>query len=141
MLYGSVVSFPGQLPAMREHATTDISPLSSSLLSSWWSLIPHGILNVKAQCVRYEKLVYPEASIQEIVVWRLPSYTHERPHGYKYRLNYCLSDGTTLVRYDNRAGKADHKHIGGIQLPYEYKSLDELIRDFNHDVQRARKGL
>jgi hypothetical protein len=59
-------------------------------------------------------------SILEIIIWKLPTPTAERPHGYKYRLNYSLPDGTTLLRYDNELGKGDHLHIKGKEYPYKF---------------------
>lgn len=70
----------------------------------------------------------------DIIIWKLPQATNERPHGLKYRLNYSLRDGSTLVRYDNETGKADHKHIGGKQLPYMFTSIQQLFADFKADV-------
>ena len=47
----------------------------------------------------------------EMVVWVLTRPSAERPHGLKYRL-YCGRGGRCLVRYDNEAGKGDHRHHG-----------------------------
>lgn len=70
----------------------------------------------------------------DIVIWKLPNSTAERPHGFKYRLNYSSTNGETIVRFDNRSGKADHKHIRDKQLPYEFKSVEQLFIDFEVDV-------
>lgn len=58
------------------------------------------------------KIKLPDGSFVSVVIWELPEATDERPHGLKYRLNYCSADGATLVRYDNERGKGDHKHVG-----------------------------
>lgn len=79
----------------------------------------------------------PDGSTVFIVIWKLPHPTKERPHGYKYRLNYSLGDGTVLVRYDNKLGKGDHKHIGTDQIPYSFIDLDKLLEDFWNDVKTA----
>ena len=94
---------------------------------------------MKARLLRQKKVIYPDLCFADIIVWQLPKTTLERPHGYKYRLNYCTADGTTLVRYDNEIGKAGHKHIGGVELPYKFQSLEKLFRDFYKDVGRARR--
>jgi hypothetical protein len=70
----------------------------------------------------------------EWTIWKLPIKTLERPHGYKYRLNYCLADGTTIVRYDNKLGKGDHKHIKHLELPYKFETPDKLVADFKRDI-------
>ncbi len=56
------------------------------------------------------KINFPDGSVISIIIWELPKATRERPHGYKYRLSYCTSNGATLLRYDNKLGKGDHKH-------------------------------
>lgn len=43
--------------------------------------------------------------IVEMVIWRLPHATADRPHGIKYRF-YCGRGGACLVRYDNGLAKA-----------------------------------
>jgi hypothetical protein len=47
----------------------------------------------------------------EMVIWRLPHATADRPHGIKYRF-YCGRGDECLVRYDNETGKGDHRHYG-----------------------------
>lgn len=90
---------------------------------------------MKAIAIRHRKYPLPDGSMVEIVVWQLPCPTPERPHGYKCRLNYSLPDGTTLVRFDNEAGKGDHKHIRGIEYPYRFETVDKLLTDFRKDIR------
>ena len=71
----------------------------------------------------------------EMVIWALPTPTTERPHGIKYRL-YCGRDGSCVVRYDNEAGKGDHRHYAENEEPYWFESLDKLIADFRNDCTR-----
>jgi hypothetical protein len=73
------------------------------------------------------------------VIWLLPQAETDRPHGYKYRLNYSRGDGTTVVRYDNERGKGDHKHIGEVETEYRFDSVEKLVRDFFADI-RAHGG-
>lgn len=81
-----------------------------------------------------QKIRLPDGSLVSVVIWELPESTGERPHGLKYRLNYCSSDGVTLVRYDNERGKGDHKHIGDKEEPYDFQDIDTLLNDFWRDV-------
>jgi hypothetical protein len=82
-----------------------------------------------------KKIKLPDGSLISIVVWVLPQASAERPHGIKYRLNYCSSDGSTLVRYDNEKGKGDHKHFSaGTEEPYKFESIDKLLDDFWRDI-------
>ena len=71
----------------------------------------------------------------EMVIWALPQPTVERPHGMKYRL-YCGRGHACLVRYDNEAGKGDHRHYGKREDAYQFESLDRLIEDFRADCTR-----
>ncbi len=81
-----------------------------------------------------QKIRLPDGSLISVVIWQLPEPTDERPHGLKYRLNYCTADGATLIRYDNERGKGDHKHTGDKQEPYTFKDIDTLLDDFWRDV-------
>jgi hypothetical protein len=89
----------------------------------------------KVELVEQRKETLSDGSIREVSIWKLSVPTPERAHGYKYRLQYCLLDGSTLVRYDNRTGKGDHKHLREKILPYKFVSVEQLIRDFNVDIK------
>jgi hypothetical protein len=81
--------------------------------------------------------VYADGAIREMVLWKLPQPTPERPHGFKYRLYYWLA-GRSMVRYDNETGKGDHRHVGGREEPYHFRSVEALVADFLRDVDQAR---
>lgn len=86
--------------------------------------------------------MYPDGAIKEMVLWRLPSGSVERPHGLKYRLYYGTADGRGLVRYDNEKGKGDHRHFLESEEKYLFKDVETLIADFQRDIEiiRGRKG-
>ncbi len=90
--------------------------------------------HTKAQQLHHSKTPISDGSIMEIVIWQLPYTTMERPHGLKYRLNYSLPNGKSLIRYDNELFKGDHKHINGIELSYVFKTIEELFADFFSDI-------
>jgi hypothetical protein len=71
----------------------------------------------------------------EMVIWALPGPSAERPHGLKYRL-YCGRGGRCIVRYDNEAGKGDHRHVGDREESYRFESLEKLIEHFREDCTR-----
>ena len=85
------------------------------------------------------KLTYPDGSVREMILWRLPTSTPDRPHGLKYRLYYGLADGTCLVRYDNESRKGDHRHYRGREQPYRFLSVEALVQNFVADVAKLRK--
>lgn len=43
-----------------------------------------------------------------------------------------------MLRYDNEAGKGDHKHVGGHEVPYRFVDLETLQADFWVDVESWR---
>ena len=71
----------------------------------------------------------------EMVVWKLPAPTDDRPHGLKYRL-YCGRGGRCVVRYDNETGKGDHRHYGRREEVYVFESVEKLVADFEADCER-----
>jgi hypothetical protein len=94
----------------------------------------------KATLHHHSKLTYPDGAVREMILWRLPKSSADRPHGLKYRLYYGLADGTCLVRYDNESGKGDHKHYRGREQPYPFLSVELLVRDFLADIAKLRKA-
>lgn len=44
-----------------------------------------------------------------------------------------------MLRYDNEAGKGDHRHVGSKEAPYVFGSVDELLDDFFADVARWKR--
>ena len=91
---------------------------------------------MKVQRIFYLKEVMFGGLI-EMVIWQLPEPTAERPHGLKYRLVYAV-DGERVVGYDNETGKGDHKHLGTLELPYQFLSAETLVADFYADVRRYK---
>ncbi len=89
----------------------------------------------RAILVLHEKVVRNDGTIVELVVWRLPRVTPDRPHALKYRL-YFGRGGKCLVRYDNESGKGDHRHVSCKETPYRFVSLAKLRRDFESDVRK-----
>jgi hypothetical protein len=78
--------------------------------------------------------------IRETVVWRLNKPVPGCRHMFKYRFYFGRDDGTCLVRYDNERSKGDHKHIGGTECPYIFRSLEAAFTDFNADINIILNG-
>jgi len=76
-----------------------------------------------------------DGSIVEIVVWELSEPLPPSRHRYKYRLYYGAA-GVSRVRYDNERGKGDHRHFGEEQQEYEFSTVEQLLEDFQSDVER-----
>lgn len=89
--------------------------------------------NMKAELVMDDRYVLEEGVVAELVVWQLPQPLPASTHTFKYRLAYIVQ-GECVVRYDNEAGKGDHKHVGGREFSYTFVSVEQLTVDFWADV-------
>lgn len=93
------------------------------------------ISNMKAIELICTRIVYSELAFAELVLWRLPKPLDGSLHEFKYRLAYVVR-GECVLRYDNEAGKGDHRHFGGKESDYVFTSPDQLIADFQNDIVR-----
>lgn len=82
-----------------------------------------------------DRIAYTDHAFAEIVVRQLPKPLPGSTHLYKYRLAFVV-DGTCLLRYDNEAGKGDHRHARGRESGYRFTSLDRLFADFEREARR-----
>jgi hypothetical protein len=71
----------------------------------------------------------------QMVVWQVPQPVSGSTHLFKYRLAYVVND-VCVLRYDNEAGKGDHRHWGDTQSVYTFSGIAALIDDFYADIQR-----
>lgn len=93
---------------------------------------------MKAELFFRQRLALDENSFAELVVWRLPRVLPGSRHRYKYSLAY-IEDGVCVIRYDNEAGKGDHRHVGKKEYDYSFVDTDQLMVDFWSDVDRWRR--
>jgi hypothetical protein len=89
---------------------------------------------MKASLIARTKEIRDDGSIVEIVIWELPEPLAPSVHAYKYRLFYG-SASEERVRYDNERGKGDHRHVGGREEAYVFTSIDQLLDDFERDIE------
>ena len=89
---------------------------------------------MKATLLLRDRVVILPTLFAELMVWRLPAPSRGSDHGFKYRLA-IVSEGVCVVRYDNEAGKGDHKHMGEIEAAYDFTGIDRLMTDFWDDVE------
>jgi hypothetical protein len=82
-----------------------------------------------------ERRYIEENQFVELVVWQLPQPVRGSNHTFKYRLAFVV-DGRCVLRYDNEAGKGDHRHIGRIETSYIFTTAEQLYADFMADVFR-----
>jgi hypothetical protein len=106
------------------------------MLESLTSVFTVGILsNVKATELLRRKIVYSENSFAELVLWRVPKPLPGSSHSFKYRLAYIVN-GECVLRFDNEAGKGDHRHVDGKEWTYAFVSPEKLISDFQRGIAR-----
>lgn len=92
---------------------------------------------MNAQLMLSERHAVSEDSFVEMVVWRLPAPLPGSSHDFKYRLALVVK-GVCVLRYDNEAGKGDHKHEGDEEHPYSFTSPRALLNYFWQDVDNWR---
>ncbi len=92
---------------------------------------------MKATLLLRERRVVSKDAFVELVVWQVPSPATGSAHTFKYRFAFVV-DGVCVLRYDNEAGKGDHKHVGEEQMPYVFTTPARLLEDFWNDVDRWR---
>lgn len=95
------------------------------------------IANMQARLITRFKNITPDGGVIELVVWRVPTPIPPTEHGYKYRAVYALN-GERVVGFDNERGKGDHCHLDGVELPYRFISVEQLVEDFIAAVTARR---
>lgn len=90
---------------------------------------------MKATELFRRRIVYAEDAFAEMVLWQLPQPLAGSKHAFKYRLAYVVN-GECVLRYDNEAGKGDHRHFGSRESRYAFSTPEKLIADFRRDIAR-----
>jgi hypothetical protein len=88
-----------------------------------------------ASALLLSRVVLGDHRFADIAIWQVPRPLRGSDHGYKYRLALVI-DRVCVLRYDNEAGKGDHKHIGSDEVPYSFTTVDQLVDDFWSDAAR-----
>ena len=91
---------------------------------------------MKAKALIDTRIVYAENAFAELVLWQLPHPLAGSTHRFKYRLAYVVA-GECVIRYDNEAGKGDHRHIGNRESSYAFVDVETLLGDFQRDIRKA----
>ncbi|MER0171627.1 MAG: hypothetical protein DU489_13700 [Nitrosomonas sp.] len=82
-----------------------------------------------------QRIVFSENQFAELVLWRLAQPVMESRYSFKYRLAYVVN-GKCVLRYDNEAGKGDHRHWDNQEIKYEFTTPEQLLADFQQDIER-----
>jgi hypothetical protein len=90
--------------------------------------------NVKATLLLRDRVVLSERAFADIRIWRVPSSVRGSAHDLKYSLALVV-DRICVLRYDNEAGKGDHRHtVEGGEEPYLFSGAEALVEDFWEEV-------
>ena len=95
------------------------------------------VSNMNAVVLLEERHDLAENRFVEMVVWQVPSPVSASLHLFKYRLAFVVN-GECVLRYDNEAGKGDHRHVGAVESPYTFTTPEQLYADFMADVTNWR---
>lgn len=91
-----------------------------------------------SEIVMFQRFDFPEDNtFIRIKVWKVDPKVKASRHNYKYSLVYVVN-GVCALRYDNEAGKGDHKHIGDAEYPVIFSTLEDLLSQFQTDVKVLR---
>lgn len=90
---------------------------------------------MEAQLLIRDRIEYADDAVAHVTIWRVPRPVRGSRHDYKYRLAYVI-DGECALRYDNEAGKGDHRHWADDEHPYVFTTLPRLLTDFMSDIAR-----
>ena len=90
---------------------------------------------MKAVELVHTRIIYSEVAFAELVLWELTTPLRGSSHRFKYRLAYVVH-GECVLRYDNEAGKGDHRHARGKEYKYSFHSLENLLSEFRGEIRR-----
>ena len=96
------------------------------------------IVNMDALVIERTKRRLDDGHILEIVIWKVPTPVPGSNHLFKYRLFYGRM-GRRIVGFDNERGKGDHCHLDGNEFPYQFSTIDALVRDFRLEISKRRQ--
>jgi hypothetical protein len=93
--------------------------------------MPH----TKTKLTHVFKLIDDAKGREERKVWEVPQ-DEKNPDGIRYRLVFIpVGQKSPAVLYDNHHPKGHHKRIDGREVPYEYRSFEDLLKDFRQDIE------
>lgn len=94
---------------------------------------------MKANLIFRQRIYLGNGLMKEIVIWQLPRCLPGSDHPYKYRMA-LVEAGNCILRYDNEAGKGDHRHIDDREEAYAFSTIEQLLDDFEASIRRYQDG-
>lgn len=92
---------------------------------------------MKAELLLNERHVLGPTAFVVLKAWKAPAPVRGSEHGLKYSFVF-VENGRSVVRYDNEAGKGDHKHLPTGEVSVAFTSPAQLLQDFWADVELWR---
>jgi pyruvate-formate lyase-activating enzyme len=87
--------------------------------------------------IRREKVIDEQGNIVELAIWKVPP-TRDNAARIRYRLAFVRrGERNPAVLYDCHPPKGHHRHLEGIEEPYHFVDVDQLLMDFTADVRRV----
>ena len=84
---------------------------------------------MKAVLLLRERHQIADDAFVELRIWRVPRSVRGSEHEYKYALAYVMK-GICVLRYDNEAGKGDHKHVGRLRPATASQAIPSCLLTF-----------
>jgi len=84
-----------------------------------------------------ERQILSPTAFVALKVWKVPSPVRGSAHDLKYSF-VLVENGVSIVRYDNEAGKGDHKHLPTGEVSVTFTSAAQLLKEFWADVDQWR---
>lgn len=92
---------------------------------------------MKAEPLLHERHQLTADAFVELRIWRVSQPVRGSSHDLKYALAYVVA-GVCVLRYDNEAGKGDHRHLAEVETAYSFTTPAKLLADFWRDVDQWR---
>lgn len=92
---------------------------------------------MKARLLLGERHQVRADAFVDLRVWQVRQPVRGSAHRFKYAWAYVVS-GECVLRYDNEAGKGDHRHTADGETRYRFTTPEQLLADFWRDVDQWR---
>lgn len=89
-----------------------------------------------AELKRKIRVQINESAFYEVKIWEVPKSDFFM-EGIKYSM-VLIENGKRVLGYDNEREKSHHKHVGGKEFFYDYKSIELLLNEFEKEVEKFR---
>ena len=94
---------------------------------------------MKASLIQSEKLRFEDGAVRQIRIWLVPQPVLPATHRFKYSLVYVV-EGVRVIGFDNERGKGDHRHLHGVEAPYDFQGIVRLLADFRTLIEQEREN-